>query len=499
MLAGLTLAACWVRAGWLPSVQGTMGRDEARLALAARGILEHGVPLLPDGFLYTRGLLPAYLEALSFALFGVTDAAARLPSLVFGTLLVPAVYGLARLAGGPSAALAAATIVAFAQPLVLQSREAWLYSSLLLWFTLALAWLGRDGPGDRRRAGLALLAALFSHELAVLLVPVAAVLDLARLRSGRGRPVGWRGWRPLVGFWLVLAAGVAAVGALSVMLRAPTAGGAAVELREYLRPALDLGGLDATLGILGGWHAWLLPAAVLGLPFTRPGLRRLLASPGRLAPLLAVVVVLLFNAFGLVQRGESRYVLLALPPLAVLAATGLARVGPPVAAGLVGARLGYAARASVRAGLLVSLVAFGLDPVRLAADAHARDVASTWVQAVADRGPDDLIVSFAPTVTSHYLGRTDYWLRSEGYEKYVWAGRRPLRDVHSGATVIRDVRELDGLLVQPKRGRTVWVILAGDPAREASRAAREVATALQARAAETRRPPDGRVVLRVVP
>ena len=130
-LAALTVAAGWVRVAWLPSVQGTMGRDEARLALAARGILEHGVPLLPDGFLYTRGLLSAYLEAALTGLLGVTDQAARLPSLVFGTLLVPAVYKLARLASGPWPALAAGALVALSPPLVLQAREAWLYSSLL--------------------------------------------------------------------------------------------------------------------------------------------------------------------------------------------------------------------------------------------------------------------------------------------------------------------------------------------------------------------------------
>ena len=471
-----------------------MGRDEARLALAARGILEHGIPILPDGFLYTRGLLPAYFEAASLGLLGMTDQAARLPSLVFGTLLVPTVFSLARLASGPGAALAAAAIVAGSPPLVLQSREAWLYSSLLLWFFLALLWLGRDGPGDRWRAGLAALAALFSHELAVLLVPIAALLDLARLRRGRRERAG----RASAGFWLLLLGGVAAVGALSLALRSSTMGGSTIEVREYLQVARDLTGPSLTLGILGGWYPWLLPAAVLGLPMSRATLRAALARPERVIAPLVVVVVVLFNAFGLVQRGESRYLLLAVPALAVAAATGVGRAGPPVLATLSGVRLGRYCRPGVRAGLLGALVLLSVDLGRLAADAAARNVRSTWVQAVADRQPDDLVVSFAPTLTSHYLGRTDAWLRSEGYAKYVWADRRPLRDVHTGAVVIRDVRELETLLVAPHRGRTAWVILAGDPAREASRPAREAAQALMAGAAEVRRPPDGRIVLRVV-
>ena len=502
-LIGLILAACWVRAAWSPAVQGTMGRDEARLALAARGILEYGVPRLPDGFLYTRGLLPAYVEAASIGLLGVTDQAARLPSLVFGTLLVPAVYSLARLTGGSGPALAAAAIVAFSPPLVLQAREAWLYSSLLLWFTLALAWLRRDGPGDRWRAGLAALAALFSHELAVLLVPIAALLDFARLRRDlrrRAVPDGPRliAWRPAIGFWLLLLGGVAVVGALSLGLRSSTLGGATSEVREYLQVARDLSGLSLTVSILGGWYPWLLPATVLGLPFTPAGLRAALARPERAVAPLVVLAVILFNAFGLVRRGESRYVLLAVPALAVAATNGLARVGPPVVAALGGLRLGGAGRTAVRVGLLAVLVLLSLEPSRLVADADARNVPSTWVQAVADRRPDDLIVSFAPTLTSHYLGRTDYWLRSEGYAKYVWADRRPLRDVHTGAVVIRDVRELESLLTRPNGGRTAWVILATDPDREPSRPAREVAQALLAAAAEVRRPPDGRVVVRVI-
>jgi 4-amino-4-deoxy-L-arabinose transferase-like glycosyltransferase len=189
----LTLVACLVRAGGLPAVQGTMGRDEARLALAGQAILQHGVPVLSDGFVYTRGLLPAYLNAASFLVLGSSDQAARLSDLVFASLLVPAVYRLGRLAGGHRPAIAAAIVVAFSPPLVLQAREAWLYSTFLFWLVMALGWLVRDGPGDRPRAALAALAALFSHELAVLFVPVALLLDLGRYWHRRRRSSWERG------------------------------------------------------------------------------------------------------------------------------------------------------------------------------------------------------------------------------------------------------------------------------------------------------------------
>ena len=147
--------------------------------------------------------------------------------------------------------------------------------------------------------------------------------------------------------------------------------------------------------------------------------------------------------------------------------------------------------------MLIGLLAVTLDPARLLTDAQARQVSTTWVQGMAGLEPADLVVSFAPTLTSHYLGRTDFWLRSEGYAKYVWAGRTPLRDVHTGAIVLRTPAEVERLLLQPNVGRTVWVVLAGDPSTETSRGMRELAQQLAGLAVETRRPADGRVVLRI--
>jgi hypothetical protein len=298
-------------------------------------------------------------------------------------------------------------------------------------------------------------------------------------------------------FWALLLLGTAAVIGLSLLLRAPTLGGTTVEFREYLRPSFDLRGLQATLTILGGWHPWLLPGAVLGLPFSWAGWRAFLAGRGVMPCLLMVLVVLAFNAFGLVRRGESRYLLAAIPFLAVVAAVSVDRVGPGVLAAFSGRRHFGQAHLFVRITLLALLVAASLDPARLVADARSRSVATTWVQGVVGQTPNDVIVSFAPTLTSHYLGRTDFWLRSEGYAKYVWAGRSPLQDVHTGAIVIRNQIELDRLVLQPNQGRTVWVLLAGEPSADSSPGMRAMGQQLMALAVETRRPADGRVVLRL--
>ena len=485
----LTVAAGYVRLAGLPSVEGGMGRDSTRLALAARGILEHGLPLLPGGLVYTRGLLPAYLEAAAFALVGPSDQAARLPSLLEGALLVPAIYALARGLGGPGVALAAAAIVAFSPPLVVKSREAWLYPSFLLWFVLALAWLQRARRWgrltDRALAGTAVAAALLSHELAVLLVPIAAISDLLSLTRRRTTFV------QLAAFWPIVLAAVALVAGLSLGLRAPTAGGPTVEVREYLQPSLDSARLAGSLRMLAESQPWLLPAALLGLP-----LRGVAGHPA--TPLyLALAAILAFDGFVLVDRGTARYVVVALPLLAVAAAYGLGRLGRSLPGLWPGRRRSGRAPAVCGAALLLALTIASLDPTRLGEGVNSRAVPSTWVQALADRAPDDLIMSYGPTLTTYYLGRTDFWLRPRGYEKYVWAGSSPPRDIHSNAIVIRGQRELDRWLLKPNTGRTLWVIWFGDLSTDPSPGVHEVYAGLAALGPEERRSPDGHTILRV--
>src|SRR5215217_5835286 len=142
----LVAMAVAVRLNGLDWRDGDLGTDEARLTLAAKGVLATGLPILPSGRLYTRGLVTAYATAPSIALFGVHDWSARLPGIVAGVLLVPAVFLLANAVAGTVPALAAAFLVVVSAPLVAWSRQAWPPATFLLLFTLT-AYVGYRGFG----------------------------------------------------------------------------------------------------------------------------------------------------------------------------------------------------------------------------------------------------------------------------------------------------------------------------------------------------------------
>src|SRR3954469_10005792 len=107
----LSVLALAVRLNGLDWRDGYLSTDEARLTLAAKGVLATGLPILPSDRLYTRGLVTIYATAPSIALFGVHDWSARLPGIVAGVLLVPAVFLLAQAVAGSGPAILAGVFV----------------------------------------------------------------------------------------------------------------------------------------------------------------------------------------------------------------------------------------------------------------------------------------------------------------------------------------------------------------------------------------------------
>ncbi len=87
--------------------------DEFYHVLAARAYLETGQPYIADATApYARGMIYTQLVAATFVMLGESIFAARLPSMVFGALLVAAVYVWLRTNTAPLAAVLGAAMLA---------------------------------------------------------------------------------------------------------------------------------------------------------------------------------------------------------------------------------------------------------------------------------------------------------------------------------------------------------------------------------------------------
>jgi hypothetical protein len=436
-----------VRAWDLQLANVSLSIDEARLALVARGLQEHGWPVLPSGKVYTRGLPAALSMVPSLSLLGPTDFAARLPSVLFGALTIPVVAAHAGRLGGVIAAVIAAALIALYPLLISWSRQAWFFSLFVLLWTLTLAALDVAlATGSRRAlivAATATALGLLTHELFLALLPcwLLAAVWLHRSREPDAA-------RRLLGVPLaIVAVGLALLISFTLTHRADSLGGRMSEVREYFTLNTDLAGFRFYGRLLTDRWWLLLLAAVSAIALRR--------EPRRLLLLIAILPLFIVDAFILPDRPQERYGLALVPPMMVLAAVGLydlasrARRRFP---GSVGLALG---------GLLivgVPLVHLDLGGVMRRTDASR--ISGTWLADLQRSGysQQDVVMTDIPTVVQLYLGRTDYWLVSQEYEKYTYQPDGELREIHTNARLVRSTSELDRLMRDELSGRRVWVV-----------------------------------------
>lgn len=112
--------------------------DEHQTAIFARAILDHGFPVLSNGYTPTI-YLPFwyYLPALSMKFIGVSEMAARLPSVIFGSLTIWAVFLLGKQIFNKNVGLMSALLVTFLKIEILWSRQARPYQLVQLLYILA--------------------------------------------------------------------------------------------------------------------------------------------------------------------------------------------------------------------------------------------------------------------------------------------------------------------------------------------------------------------------
>lgn len=301
---------------------------------------------------------PLYYVALHYwsTWFGEQEPIVRWLSVPFGVLLIPATYQLARMYLRPWPSVFAAGVVAASPMLIFFSREARMYAAAALFGTLAL-WLferamRRGRPRDWLWLALTIVVGAYVDYTAALAV-VAMNLSLPwRFRQQRRRVVAFVAIElaclAAALPWVLLARGVQdslpafGTGSLGLGL-----------IREVAASAwLDVFVGDAA--VRGGGRAGTVVAGVLGMLAVAGTVVALVRRTANLL-LAKVATVLGFLAILLIfdKDYQSRYLLPAIPALAILAAVPLQEIPRrvwtvmPIAAVVVAALAGpvYASRA----------------------------------------------------------------------------------------------------------------------------------------------------------
>jgi hypothetical protein len=183
-LLALTLviaAGAWLRFWHLGNV-GLHG-DEDIMGLAARGIVAHGIPVLPSDMVYWRAPLHTYLLAGSTMLFGDTEWALRLPSAIVGSLCGLLAFFVGRRFLDPLLNVGFAALVTFVPAMIEVSQTARMYvflvAGVLAFCILLFRWEKSGAASDYLLSLLILLLTVQFHRLAVFAAPMLFFPGLA--------------------------------------------------------------------------------------------------------------------------------------------------------------------------------------------------------------------------------------------------------------------------------------------------------------------------------
>jgi hypothetical protein len=346
---------------------------------------------------YTRSnnhLLNTLLVKLAVGVFGESEWAIRLPALLFGTLTVPALYWVARLAAGPATAVVAALLMSVSYHAVFFSQNARGYAPYVLFSLLATGALVQALADGRRRWWLLFVGATVANFASLLhsgfvfaahaVVALGAAVAAARRGAHAGPYVGRLAFpfvaAGLLGFQLYAAA-LPDVYVVSQLTYGVREAGYSPLSAEFAR--------ELVRGVSVGFGSGAAVAAALFLALAAWGLlvlfrRRwtLVAALVLPAALMAVFMIVKGLAF------SPRFLILGLPVAWLGAAQGLEEAARSLARALrrePWARPAMAAAAAVLAALsLASLGRYYRVPKQ------SYRAALTWLEE--QRRPGDLVV-----------------------------------------------------------------------------------------------------------
>lgn len=467
-LLALLTATLYLRWQYIQRV--SLHIDEFSSLWAVRRVLDHGIPLLPSGVIYTRGLFHTYLTALFTQIGGFSFTVGRLPSLLFALATVTLIYSVGWKQWRASVGVLAALGLTLLPEAIEAGGRARFYAPMMFWSLLA-AWAffeairhpgAADPPPHSVRRWHLLFAAsfalaIFSHEEIALLYPA---LLLAAL--------WWRGWTYLRLSGARIAHAIS-LGAVALRLAIEQVGQPGQLLAiQASQPYLDL-----YFDPAGLWR--LVEMLFLGpsrLPWT---IGALLAVSGALVSLRRVrwrlcdlptthQATLFFGLlFGVVFAlfativGESwrnpRYLLFIQTYWLLLGAAGIVAAIAFVIRSARGQAIAVAAAALLLV-LLMQDAAFAATRARMLGYEHA------FAYVAAQRQPGDIVMTPQAAGCALVTGAPcDYYTQGKDFEPFVLVDGDRLIDRWSGATLLSTLPQLEEVLAQDA---PVWFVTDGE-------------------------------------
>ncbi len=446
LLAGILAIGFWLRWRYIHEI--SLYVDEFTTLWAATRIQELGIPRMPSGVLYTRGLLNSYIEAAFLSVFGFSYTNGRLVSLFFGLATILAAFFIGRREWNARVGLLASLGLALLPEAIIWSGRARFYSQLQF-FSLLAVWtafvaIRSDEKRSEQRwlaafAGFFVLA-LYSQEETLLLYPpifLAMVL--------------WRGWRYLLRP-AVLICNAVCLAAIGLRYAIEIFGQPGYfETIQSTRPYVGL-----IFDVVGAWRvygplvtaperlAWTIfalvavVAALLALEHSHSRLRKLSRfhqSTLYFALIFVFVSVVLLALVGTTWR-DARYLLLVQSFWLLVGAAGLVWIIDRLLSSM---HLRWLATA-VGGGMLALLLWPGTQST-LAQQTEGYDRVLAYV--AEHRSEGDVILSPQPPACALALGPCDYYAIQRGYEEFVIENESStLVDRWSGAELLNENGQL---------------------------------------------------------
>jgi hypothetical protein len=392
---------------------------------------------------YSRAILSTTLIALSFAIFGVTEFAARLPSVLFGTLMIPLVYLIGSRWGNSRIAIIAAVLITFSVWEIAWSRQARMYQQLQFFYLLSLYLFYEFTVHKNVKWGalltLSVIGAVLSHVFGYVLVLVFAAYMVIRTLVERKGLDGVRSRTTILFILLCVAISGFAYhkGIISSVL--------STEINYY----------DTYIYLLKKDLGIFLFMAV-------PGGTVLMDRDWKRGSLLilALIIPLYFIFYHTLLLG-TRYLYFVVPILFILIGYFL-DFAIDYLSGVFARGMALHRHAML---LLLSMIqispAFTFTPKErydLGVNAPQPDFRSAYRYVKEDMRPSDTIVSAWTPPTLFYLGKSDYWLAFNviGTGAGTFLVENSSRDVYTNATAITDVEAFGKVVEAHDRG---WLVV----------------------------------------